>query len=162
MPSLYLTKYLEDEDKFGEKVGEWAEQLSKGVVKCKTCESHFKFHKGKEELIRHSQNKKHQEAKKRQKNKIYQKNLFDFVGKTTKEDELKSQARDLEIALVALLSNHEIPPTFAECLVSVLKKYVTDSEIIKNVMLGHEKSRYLTVYGLGNHFEAQTVMKMKN
>ena len=43
-----------------------------------------------------------------------------------------------------------------------MKKYVTDSEILKNVKLSQEKARYLTIFGLGNYFEAETVRKMKN
>ena len=161
MPTNFLTKYIDEKNKFGETVGEWAEQVSKGLAKCKVCESHINFQKGKLELIRHSEAKKHQEAKIRNKNKKHQRNLFDFI-ENSNEDRIKCKARDLEIAIVALLSNHQIPPTLAECLISILKKHITDSEILKNVQLGQEKSRYLTIHGLGQHFEAETITKLKN
>ena len=162
MPGAYwLSKYVDEKDKFGEKVGDWAQQVSQGLAKCKVCESYIKFHKGKLELIRHSETKKHQEAKTRIKNKKHQRNLFDFI-ENSDANRIKCQARDLEIAIVALLSNHQVPPTLAECLITILKKHITDSEILKHVKLSHEKSRYMTVYGLGQHFEAETVKKLKN
>ena len=44
----------------------------------------------------------------------------------------------------------------------IVKKYAPDSEIIKQVALGREKARYLTIYGLGDTFEEKTVRKMKS
>ena len=72
------------------------------------------------------------------------------------------KARDLEISIVAFLSRHSVPPGEAECLMKIVKKYAPDSEIIKQVALGSEKAMYLTIYGLGDTFEEETVRKMKS
>ena len=76
------------------------------------------------------------------------------------QDKTKEKARDLEIAVLMFLSRHSIPPNKAECLMKILKLHVTDSEIIKNVHLSAEKARYVTIYGIGSHFEAETVQKV--
>ena len=47
-------------------------------------------------------------------------------------------------------------------MMKIVKKYAPDSEIIKQVALGREKARYLTIYGLGDTFEEETVRKMKS
>ena len=78
------------------------------------------------------------------------------------EDSVRVKAKDLEIAIVAFLSRHSVPPGEAECLMKIVKKYDPDSEIIKQVALGREKASYLTIFALGDTFEEETVRKMKS
>ena len=72
------------------------------------------------------------------------------------------KAADLEIALSMLLARHDFPFTFADCLLTILKKYVTDSEILSKVQLGSKKVSYLVNFGLGEFYEKETIEKMKS
>ena len=44
----------------------------------------------------------------------------------------------------------------------IMKKFAPDSDIIKHVRLGREKARYLTIHGVGDTFEKETLTKIKN
>ena len=76
-------------------------------------------------------------------------------------DELKQKAQDLEISLTRFLSKHVIPPTAADCLTQILKKFIDDSEIVKKMTLGQEKARYLTDFGISEEYEEKTIQKLK-
>ena len=47
-------------------------------------------------------------------------------------------------------------------LTETIKTHITDSEIVKNMKLHREKARQITVGGLGEHFQQETIKKMKN
>ena len=63
-----LTNYLESQDKFGVKVKDWAVQTGKGMASCHICDRTVGFSKGKEHLIRHSENIVHRIASSSAKN----------------------------------------------------------------------------------------------
>ena len=56
-----LTKYLNDKDKHGVKIKDWATQVAPGMAECKVCVpvARVKFEKGKKELFNHSESAKH-------------------------------------------------------------------------------------------------------
>ena len=90
-----------------------------------------------------------------------QQSVADLFGNKKEADELNSKTRNLQIAIVQALSRHDVPPEFAECLTAVLKKYISDSEIVKGIKLGSTKAAYLTTYGLKEYHDEETVQKMK-
>ena len=86
-----------------------------------------------------------------------QQSVADLFGNKKEADELNSKTRNLQIAIVQALSRHDVPPEFAECLTAVLKKYISDSEIVKGIKLGSTKAAYLTTYGLKEYHDEETV-----
>lgn len=162
--AAYVTKYLDIRDKNGVRVGDWATQPpgTKGYVICQVCvpQKHIKFEKGSLDLLRHSERKSHIDCAVA-KNKSSQPTLQSFVNEK-KDDKILEQARDLEIMLVSFLSRHGIPPTLADCLTGVLKKNIPDSMIVKKMSLGATKARYLTLRGVGEQAEKETIEKVKN
>merc|ERR1712096_415141 len=66
------------------------------------------------------------------------------------------------IGLAQFLSRHNIAPSLSTCLVNILKKYVTDSEIIEKMTLGREKCRYLIEFGISEIYEQETINKLRN
>ena len=162
--SVNLSAYSDVKDKYGVKVSDWAKQISPGHFSCRFCvpEKTLSFAKGKGSLTQHSESEKHRKQfSASSNNNQKQPSLKDIVN-SQKEDDSKSKARDLENAIVLMLSRHSIQFEFVECLVTVLKKYVPDSEIVKNVKLGATKASYLVNYGLGDHYEKETVSLLKN
>ena len=160
----YVTKYLDLRDKNGVRVGDWATQPpgAKGYVICRVCvpEKHIKFTKGSLDLFRHSERNCHIEcAAAAAKSK--QKTLSNFITEKA-EDKVLKQARDLEIILVSFLSSHGVPPNISDCLTALMKKYIPDSEIVEKMSLGATKARYLTLRGVGEHAEKETIEKVKN
>ena len=61
MVAKNLTNFLNDTDKYGQKVGDWALQAGDGLFKCKIClpSKTLSFQQGKKELIKHSESVKH-------------------------------------------------------------------------------------------------------
>ena len=78
------------------------------------------------------------------------------------KDELNKNTKNFEIAFSQCLSRHNISPSAADCVVKIIKKYVTDSEIIKKISLGREKIRYITEYGISEVYEEETISKPKS
>ena len=63
---------------------------------------------------------------------------------------------------MAFLSRHSVPPPEAECLMKIIKNFVPDSDIVKQASLGREKARYLTIHGVGDTYEQETLQKLRN
>ena len=74
----------------------------------------------------------------------------------TQVNEVSLKAKDLEIALVQMLSRHSIPVAVTDCLVNILKQHITDSDIMKKVNLGRTKANYLIEHGLAKVYEKET------
>ena len=159
MVATQLPGYLGQKDKNGVEVRSWAEQFMPSIAQCKVCvpARRISFKKGKGDLFSHSESKAHVERMKGAKP-----GRIDQFLEDKEEDCVRVKGKDLEIAIVAFLSRHSVPPGEAECLMKIMKKYAPDSEIIKQVALGREKARYLTIYGLRDTFEEETVRKMKS
>ena len=162
MPAQNLVNYLEGVDKNGVKVKDWAVQIAPGKAECTSCgfNKQITFSRGLSDLTRHSETEHHRKSLKSQK-KSNQPTLAQFAL-NQEHDKTKEKAKDLEIAVLMFLSRHSIPPNKAECLMKILKLHVTDSKIVENVQLSAEKARYVTIYGIGGHFEAETIEKVKN
>ena len=168
--AVFVEKYQDLKDIFGQKVGDWAVQANPSHANCKYCVGTvINFKAGKQKLLDHSQTKKHQDNVKDDKKNKTQPSIVDVLAadakvlaERKKKEELEDKTQDLEIALTLLLARHSVPSTVIDCNVSTLKEKVTDSEIIANVKLGREKARYLTEHGLGEHFEEETIKKLRN
>ena len=126
---------------------------------CKTCVPNRKisFKRGCPELFKHSESAIHVQSMKTAKPGKTESFFEDKI-----EAGIKSKLRDLEIAIVAFLSRHSVPPPEAECLMKIIKNYVPDSEIVQQASLGKEKARYLTIYGIRDAYEEETLKKMRN
>ena len=162
--SSSLSTYAKVKDKYGVTVESWAEQVSPGQFKCKIClpTKVLSFLKGKGALTQHSESEKHRrQSTATSNNNSKQPSLVDVLN-TQKTDEIKEKARDLENALVMMLSVHGIQHTLVDCLEEILKKYITDSEIIKRMQLGRTKAGYIVKHGLGEHFEKETISLLKD
>ena len=160
--AVNLGKYLEEKDKNGVKVSSWAVQIAPGVAECRVCvpTRRIQFKKGKNELTRHSETEKHRQCLKSK--KANDQPTLEQFAETEENNKLNQQAGDLEIVLCLYLSRHGIPPSQASDLANLLKKHVPDSKIIEKVKLSDEKARYLTIHGLGNQFENETVKKLQS
>ena len=138
--SRNVDKYKDISDKNGEKVGRWSIQLGPGVACCKFCpNTSINFSKGKLALIQHSETKKHLTNSA---DKVdNQPGIKEALALTTEEDkeETSKKARDLEITLVQMLSRHCVPAVVAECITALMKKYITDSNIVQKIQLGASK-----------------------
>ena len=159
-----LTKYLNDKDKHGVKIKDWATQVAPGMAECKVCVpvAKVKFEKGKKELFNHSESAKHRKNSSSNNNNIKDQSVSELLENQIERDQVCEDARNLEIALVQTFSRHDIPPENVECITEVLKKYIFDSEIVKKVKLGRTKAGYLTTFGIGENYEKETVLKLKN
>lgn len=154
-----LSAYSGCRDKYGVRVGAWAVQKAPGVAGCQICPgAMLTFNRGKSNLIQHSETKKHRNAQPSTE-KNNQPDIRDALRE--EEGEVKSKARDFEIALVQALGRHDVPCRVVECVAGVVKDYVTDSEIVKEVKLGRTKVLYTTEHGLGAMYEEETVKKLK-
>ena len=163
MVATILSSYLEKEDKNGVRIGDWAKQGDASKAICSVCVPMriIDFKKGVGDLYKHSQSTVHIQNMSKATNKKSQQTITSFIlGK--EKDAVKSKSKDLEIALVTFLSRHGVSSQQAECLMKILKKYAADSDIIKNSSLGREKARYLTINGVGEAFEEETVQRLKN
>ena len=158
-----LSSYLDKIDKNGVRIGDWAEQGNPSKAICSVCVPRrtIDFKKGFGELYKHSESVVHIQNKSTATTKKSQPTINTFIrGK--ENDAIKSKSKDLGIALVTFLSRHGVTSQQAECLMKILKKFASDSEIIKNSSLGREKARYLTINGVGEAFEEETIKKLKN
>ena len=164
MVAKQLSSYEDKKDKNGVKVSTWAEQVMPGIAVCKTCvpNRRISFKKGKGDLFNHSESDVHVKSIKGDVAKPGGMDLFLEGHRNEVENDVKKQANDLEIAVVTFLSRHSVPPGEAECLMKIMKKFAPDSDIIQHVRLGREKARYLTIHGVGDTFEKDTVTKIKN
>lgn len=160
-----LDTYIEVQDKFGIKVGTWATKLNPGKAGCKFCPGvSLDFRKGRCQLTTHSESQRHRNKIKD--NKETQPTMEEVLaGRTDRneeKEELKKKVGDLEIALSQYISRHNHPPLAAECLSGILKKYITDSEIVGKLQLGREKARYLIEFGISETYEEETIQMMRD
>ena len=122
------------------------------------------FAKGKSNLTQHSESAKHIRAS-TSSTAGSQRSVRDLIMEQEdvglEEQNIKSQARLLEIQLVACLARHQITLDFVDCLVPILKKYLPESEVVQELKLGREKARYLAVDGIAPIFEQETINKLK-
>ena len=163
MVATKLSSYLDKKDKNGVRIGDWAEQGNPSKAVCSVCVPRrtIDFKKGVGDLYKHSESAVHIMNKSTATIKKSQPTINTFIlGK--EKDAIKSKSKDLEIALVTFLSRHGVTSQQAECLMKILKKFAADSEIIKNSSLGREKARYLTINGVGEAYEEETIKRLRN
>ena len=169
MPNVHLQTLVGEKDKHGVQVGEWAKQESPGHFSCKVClpSKVLSFEKGKKDLTQHSETAKHRKnylsfISGSGNNNLKQPSLPGlFSQQSNNENDAKQKASDFENAICLMIGSHGYQHTFVDCLVKLLKKFVTDSEIIKHVKLGVNKAGYIIKHGLGDYFEEQTLNMMK-
>ena len=159
-----LNAYLETKDRNNVKVGDWAVALESGVAGCKVCpKTSLNFSKGKLKLTQHSESKKHvKNFKNNPKKQPSIKEVIEAAVNDEKQLDLKNKTKNFEIGLAQFLSRHNIAPSLSTCLVNILKKYVTDSEIIEKMTLGREKCRYLIEFGISEIYKQETINKLRN
>ena len=139
-----LDPYREINDKNNRKIGDWAFQIESGIAGCHICpNTRISFLKGKSMLLQHSESKKHVRNVANKSNPNVQqqsiKAAFENIVSNEKEEELTRDTRTFEIGLAQFISRHNIAPTICSCLVGILNKYITDSEIMKKMTLKREK-----------------------
>lgn len=159
-----LANYVDVQDKNGVRVGDWAMQAAPGVASCSVCpDAKVKFGKGKEHLTRHSESDKHK-GNQKSAQKSEQLNIDVVFGHQRASDEktkLEIQSQNLEIALGHFFARHSIPHSTGDCLVKILRQKIPDSRIVQGMTLSREKIRCLVEFGLGEHYEEETVEKMR-
>ena len=162
MPNVNISTVAKEKDKFGVKIGDWAEQAGPGQFKCKIClpAKILSFGKGKKDLTQHSETARHRKQFLSSNNNASQPSIVDLVH-SQKHDETKQKARDLENAICMMLSRHGYQHTMVDCLIEILQKFITDSEIVKKVKLGRTKAGYVISHGLGEYYEKETVSLIK-
>lgn len=79
-----------------------------------------------------------------------------LLQKTVKDKALKAEAM-----LVSAFTSHNIPETFVDCLVPLLKAAITDSDIVKKMEMGRTKAGYLLTHGIADHHRNKIVGYMK-
>jgi len=139
MVATDLSRYLQEKDKNGVFVKNWAVQTAPGIAICKVCvpKASIKFGKGKKELTNHSESSKHQKCALEKSPKISpQPDILTAITQSNEKKECQEKAREFEIAILQGLSRHGIPPENASCITNIMKKYITDSEVVKEIKLG--------------------------
>ena len=135
MVAADLSRYLDEKDKNGSRVGDWASSPSSGIFVCKFCtpQKPLSFKAGgKYDLFKHSESAKHIKNVPKVSNQASIKDMFE---KTTVDSEIDEKVLDFEAAFVMVGSSHGIPTAVMDCLTETLKKYITDSEIVKKIKL---------------------------
>ena len=159
-----LEIYKDVSDKNGVKVGSWAIQKDSGLASCKLCPlATINFSRGKVNLTQHSEGKKHKlatESNQRGEGSR-QPDIREALGEA-QDDDIKIKAREFENHMVQACARHDVPPGVVECLTEVVKRHITDSEIVKRVKLCRTKVSYVTEFGLAATYEKDTVRKLRN
>ena len=110
-----LTKYRDEVDKNGNRVGDWAVEVDKGQTKCKFCNIVISFKKGKTNLIQHSETRKHVKSSSVTNPPQSVADMFRAQAEgEEKEKNSKDMARKLEIQIVAGLARHQISLEFVD------------------------------------------------
>ena len=160
-----LDKYLDDKDKNGRRIGDWASQAGKGKAKCSKCDDVVNFNASRKMLFQHSETSKHVKNAGDKNSAAKQRSIAELFGDqqyaTEEEEDTKKQAELLEIKLVSALYRHQITPHFLDCLVPILKDSLPSSDIVQKLSLSREKGRYVALHGIAPVFEAETVQKLK-
>ena len=161
MVALDLNRYVDDKDKNGSRIGDWAASAGNGLFVCKVCDPSRKLSfksGGKFDLFKHSESVKHIKCVNNDDGKTQTvKDLF----KLQKLDEVDVKVLELETAFVLAATSHGVPTAVIDCLTETMQKYITDSEIIQRMRLHRTKAHYLTNFGLADKFERDTVTKLK-
>ena len=164
MGATDITKYLNDDDQNGQKIGDWASQVQKGKFVCKVCDPDkpLSFKSGKCELLKHSTTEKHiKKTKDAKSDTTHQASIKDLFQKPEKDNEIDMKVLDFEAKFVMVGVSHGIPTAVMDCLTETLQDHITDSEIIKKMKLKEKKAAYIANHGLAEVFENETVEKLK-
>ena len=78
------------------------------------------------------------------------------INRDAKDNALKAEAM-----LVTACTSHNIPETFYDCLVPLLKEAIPDSKIVRNMEMGRTKGGYLLTHGIADYYRAKIVEYMK-
>ena len=164
MGVVNLSQYLDEKDEKGVRVGDWATQHSPGFFICKYCtpQKPLSFKEGKPALVKHSQSKKHIANAKASNDSTKHQATMEQMFQKTKDDDLAQKVLDFEIVLVMLLARHGVQTWIIDCIIEVLKKYITDSEIVKKMKVKRTKASYLVNHGISKEFEKETVLMLRN
>ena len=134
-----LNRFVNDKDENNDLIGDWCEQVGKGLFSCKWCvpKKELSFKQGKAEILKHARREKHKESRP-SKEKLAQATLKEMFDNNEKE-EIKVKADNLAVALTILFARHDVPFSFADCLTDTLKRLIDDSKIVENLKLGSRK-----------------------
>ena len=164
MVATGLQKYVNKENKFGEKIGEWAEDRGDSKAFCKVCREGegaiITFKKGKAPLIAHSEAGKHQRNLHKLNTHTRQLNLQEAFSTDAEKLELQKQIKVFEIDLARRLDRHNVNAHVTECLVNGLKKFLSGAnahKIVAGVKLNHSKVEYLLKHGIAKTYLDETL-----
>lgn len=160
-----LSRFVNDKDDNDDRIGDWCEQVGKGLFMCKWCEpkKELSFKPGKVELLKHARREKHKESRPASQGlpKVTAVTVKEMFNNNV-ENDVKVKAENLAITLATLFARHDVPFSFADCLTQTLKRMIDDSKIVENLTLGSNKVSYVVNYGLGDEFRKKTIEEMKN
>lgn len=111
----------------------WLKELENGK-KCKICDLNItgsQFH-----IQRHAESEGH---KKNESDAKGLPKIDNFIAKTTSVDSVSNKAKDLEIMLTLFVAEHNLPFTILDHLNYVLKNGITDSNIVKSLIINRNK-----------------------
>ena len=77
------------------------------------------------------------------------------------QQESKDGALKFEYGLSLAAANHNISGGFVECLVDLVKKNITDSQIVKEIKMSRFKSSYILKESIAPNLEAKVIECMK-
>ena len=161
MVATNLKKYENVRDKYGVTVGSWAVQTAPSYFQCTICipTKTLCFKQGKCELTKHSESKRHRDQAESDENvKSRQPTVKDLL--INKEESMKKEAQDFEIALATFYASHGIPLTSIKCLVDLMKRFIPESEMLQKVKLGETKAHYLINNGIAKEYSEITKEKI--
>lgn len=125
--------------------------------KCKACNANLKA--GLTELERHSGTDKHKKNMMKIKGSQSVANMFQ---NQSSEHALNKNVKRAEIALAALFAEHNISIQTADHMITVLKKYITDSKIVQNLKMDRTKCTALIKNVLAKTETEETCENLKN
>ena len=156
---------------------EWQKQFSwagpvKGKasrVSCSLCLSDLSCDHGIAELKRHEKNSKHSNnvAKRKAEEVRGTRNLLiteSLKKAETVSSELKKSkdaALIAEASLSNLIATHNVPRGLIDCLAELLPKIITDSQIVKQMSLHHNKAFYTMTFGTALHVKKRLVRQLQ-
>jgi hypothetical protein len=148
----------------------WLELIKddKSWGRCRPCHSTISVKKGRFDVNKHGKNPTHirNEAAETEPNPFTgtntkQSTIAEALQKSqsmrNKQQESKDGALKFEYGVFLAAANHNISGGFVECVVSLVKKNVTDSQIVKEIKMSRDKSIYILEESIAPNLEAKVI-----
>lgn len=140
--------------------------------RCRPCQSTISVKKGRFDVNKHGKNTTHL------RNQAAETAPNPFTGQTSKQStiaealkksqnmrnkqqESKDGALKFEFGLSLAAANHNIAGGFVDCVISLVKKNITDSQMVKEIKMSRDKSSYILENSIAPNLEAKVLGCMK-